>query len=65
MDSIIKGGEIVTAGDNYTADLGIEGGKIKLIGKDLSPDKGTEIIEAEAIQRAISQKYPTACRVLS
>ncbi len=46
MDSIIKGGEIVTAGDNYTADIGIEEGKVRLIGKDLSGDSRTEIIDA-------------------
>jgi dihydropyrimidinase len=46
MDSIIKGGEIVTAGDNYKADIGIEEGKIRFIGKDLPKDSGTEIIDA-------------------
>ena len=46
MDSIIKGGEIVTASDKYKADIGIEDGKIKLIRKDLSPGSGTEIIDA-------------------
>ena len=46
MDSIIKDGEIVTAGENYTADIGIKEGKIMLIGKDLSPDSGAEIIDA-------------------
>ena len=47
MDSIIKGGEIVTADDNYKADIGIKEGKIRLIRKDLSPDSGTEIINAD------------------
>ncbi len=46
MDSIIVGGKLVTASEKYTADIGIEKGKIKLIGKDLSPDKGTRIIDA-------------------
>ena len=46
MDSIIKGGTLVTASEKYAADIGIEDGKIKLIGKDLTPENGTEIIDA-------------------
>ena len=34
MDLIIRGGTIVTAADTFTADIGIDGGKIVQIGGD-------------------------------
>lgn len=37
MDLIIRNGTVVTAGEIMQADVGIEGGKIKQIGKDLTP----------------------------
>lgn len=46
MDSIIKGGKVVTASEKYVSDIGIKDGKIKSIGKDLAPDNGTEIVDA-------------------
>ncbi len=46
IDSIIKGGKLVTASEKYVADIGIKNGKIKSIGKDLTPDNGTEILDA-------------------
>jgi dihydropyrimidinase len=46
MDLIIKGGNIITASENYIADIGIEEGKIKSIGQDLIPDSSTEIVDA-------------------
>jgi dihydropyrimidinase len=46
MDLIIRGGQIVDASENYSADIGIEDGKIKLIGKNVNPDNGSEIIDA-------------------
>src|SRR5262249_32152629 len=38
MDTIIRGGTIVTASDQYEADLGIEDGVITRIGRDLLGD---------------------------
>ncbi len=35
MDTIIKGGTLITASASYQADIGIEGGKIVQIGRDL------------------------------
>ncbi|MFW9917321.1 MAG: dihydropyrimidinase [Candidatus Thorarchaeota archaeon] len=46
MDSIIKGGTLVTADEKFVADIGIENGKIKLIGRDLTANSSTEIIDA-------------------
>jgi dihydropyrimidinase len=46
MDLIIKGGEVFTEDENYTADIGIEEGKIKQIEKDLAPDNRTKVIDA-------------------
>ena len=37
MDLILRGGTVVTAGDTFDADIGIEGGKIARLGFDLSP----------------------------
>ncbi len=49
MDLIIKGGTIVTASETYVADIGVEDGKIEVIG-NLTPDNGTEVIEATGKQ---------------
>ncbi|MGV2433806.1 MAG UNVERIFIED_CONTAM: amidohydrolase family protein [Anaerolineae bacterium] len=35
METIIKGGTLITASASYQADIGIEGGKIVQIGRDL------------------------------
>ena len=37
MDLILSGGTVVTAGDTYDADIGIEGGRIARLGFDLGP----------------------------
>ncbi|MDE0392120.1 MAG: dihydropyrimidinase, partial [Rhodospirillales bacterium] len=37
MDLILSGGTVVTAGDTFAADIGIEGGRIVRIGFDLGP----------------------------
>ena len=37
MDLILRGGRVVTAGDTYAADIGIEGGRIARLGFDLGP----------------------------
>lgn len=39
MDTVIRNGTIVTASETYQADLGIEGGKIRVVGKGLEGDK--------------------------
>ncbi|MCJ7706416.1 MAG: dihydropyrimidinase [Anaerolineales bacterium] len=43
MDLIIKNGMVVTATESYRADIGVDGGTIALIGRDLS---GEEVIDA-------------------
>jgi dihydropyrimidinase len=48
MSILIKNGNIVTAADNYVADIFIEGEKISLIGKDLSV-KADEVIDATGL----------------
>ncbi len=46
MDSIIKGGTIVTAYEKYVADIGIKDGKIVTIGANLTSNGNTEVIDA-------------------
>ena len=46
MDSIVKGGTIITAHEEYKADIGIKDGKIATIGKDLKGNDNTKIIDA-------------------
>lgn len=46
MSLLIKGGEIVTAGERYVADVWCEGETITGIGKDLETPPGTEVIDA-------------------
>src|ERR1700733_6664144 len=46
FDTIIRNGTIVTATDTYAADVGVTGGKIDAIGKDLPIENATKIIDA-------------------
>lgn len=46
MDKIIKNGTIITAFDTFSADIGIEDGKIVMIAKDIKDEKA-EIIDAK------------------
>lgn len=46
MPMLIKGGRIITAEDDYYADIYCEGDSITRIGKDLDVPAGTEIIDA-------------------
>lgn len=39
MDLIIKGGRVVTTGDTFVADIGIEGGKVAQIGGEMSASR--------------------------
>ena len=43
---IISGGTLVTAADTYQADIGIQDGKIAVIGRDL---KGEKVIDADGL----------------
>lgn len=45
LDYVIKNGTIVTSSDTFVADIGIQGGKIAIIGKDL-PSAGAQVIDA-------------------
>jgi len=42
MDTIVRGGTVVTASDQYVADIGIEDGVITRIGRDLLGDLGVD-----------------------
>ncbi|PWT72937.1 MAG: dihydropyrimidinase [Proteobacteria bacterium] len=46
---LIKNGRIVTAVDDYTADILIDDGKIQTIGKSLSPGQGDEVHDAAGL----------------
>ncbi|MCR4404034.1 MAG: dihydropyrimidinase [Candidatus Acetothermia bacterium] len=46
MDTVIKGGRIVTATETYEADIGIEKGQIALLGRNL---EGDETIDAKGM----------------
>jgi dihydropyrimidinase len=46
MSLLIKNGHIVTATDSYVADILCEGGKIAVIGHDLSAPSGDEVFDA-------------------
>ncbi|MCX6357198.1 MAG: amidohydrolase family protein [Candidatus Aureabacteria bacterium] len=46
MSIIIKGGTLVTESDIFTADLAMDKGTIVAIGSNLTPQPGTEAIDA-------------------
>lgn len=46
MTTIIRNGTLITAADTFEADILIEGEKISLVGKDLQPPAGAEVIDA-------------------
>src|SRR6202166_5309283 len=46
FDTIIRNGTIVTATDTYTADIGITGGQIATIGKNLPIENSGKLIDA-------------------
>ena len=46
MSLLIKNGEIITADSRYKADIFCEGETISVIGKDLAPPLGSEVIDA-------------------
>ncbi len=46
FDTIIRNGTIVTATDTYAADIGITGGQITAIAKDLPVDNATKLLDA-------------------
>src|SRR6185436_3023828 len=48
MSVLIKNGRIITAAEDYIADIFIEGEKIAIIGKDLSM-KADEVIDANGM----------------
>src|SRR5579862_7359434 len=43
MDTIVRGGTIVTASDQYVADVGIEDGVITRLGRDLLGGMGLDV----------------------
>ena len=49
MDTIIKGGTIVTPHEKYEADIGIKDGKIAVIGDNLKTNGDTKVIDAKGM----------------
>ena len=45
MDLVIRGGTVVTVGETFVADVGVEGGKVTQIGGEMS---GAREIDAAA-----------------
>ncbi|KUK46415.1 MAG: D-hydantoinase [Anaerolinea thermophila] len=43
--TLLKSGKIITAADVFNGDILIEGEKIRAVGKDLSPDADTEVMD--------------------
>jgi dihydropyrimidinase len=43
MDTVLKGGTLTTATDTYRADLGIQGGRIAMIGQELQGDQVLDV----------------------
>ena len=46
MDLIVRNGTIVTASDTFQADIGVQGGTIAQIGRELSYDAKTRVVDA-------------------
>src|SRR5256885_7050658 len=46
FDLIIRNGTVVTATDSYVADVGITGGKIAAMGKDLPMQNASQVLDA-------------------
>ena len=46
---LIKNGRIVTAVDDYTADILIDGGKVQTIGKSIAAGPGVEVHDAAGL----------------
>lgn len=49
MNTIIKGGTLVTASETIKADILITGEKISLIGKNIEPDSNSRVIDATGL----------------
>jgi dihydropyrimidinase len=49
FDTLIRGGTIVTATDNYVSDLGTVGGKISVIGLNLPVEDAGKVIDARGM----------------
>ncbi len=47
LDLIVKHGNVVTAADIYTADVGVRAGKISSLGTDLDPGPDTVVVDAK------------------
>lgn len=46
METVIRNGTVVTATDTYQADLGIEDGRVVVIGKNINP-AGAKVVDAQ------------------
>jgi len=49
MRTLIKGGILVTESDSFKADLVMDGGIIVAIGRNFTPDPGTEVVDARGM----------------
>lgn len=60
MDLILANGRIVTAHESHDADIGIEGGVVKQIGRGLGPAGRTVDCSASSCSPAASTCIPTS-----
>lgn len=58
LDLIIKNGIIVTASDEYKADIGVRDGKIIVISAELPVPDGCEVIDADGGFVTVSEVTP-------
>jgi len=49
MTTLIKGGRIVTASDDYVGDVLIEDGKVRMLGRDLPAGDGVDVHDASGL----------------
>jgi dihydropyrimidinase len=47
FDTIIRDGTVVTASDTYASDVGVTGGRIAAIARDLPPDNASTVLDAK------------------
>ena len=65
MSTLIKGGRIITAADDYVGDVYVEGERISMIGEslDVDADRVDRRRRASTCSRAASIRTPTStCR---
>ena len=49
MDLLIKNGTVVNSNGRYPADVAVKDGKIVLVGSNIAPEAGTEVVDASGL----------------